>query len=142
MAVPGTAGMGSLAVGGMLAGSEPPTRLLHRGQRRLRASERPGAHVHACWLRRDLDLFSSRRVSALALLGRWLDAHRQLDKASDAHLLGVPELLEDDLLERRERALGVVLAQFGAVGDGGHELRLRKGQSVPPKSSPQVRVSA
>jgi hypothetical protein len=45
-------------------------------------------------------------------------------QAADPHLLGVPELLEHDLIERRERPLRIGFAQLRATGDRGNELRL------------------
>src|SRR5947208_3497105 len=42
---------------------------------------------------------------------------------AEANLLGIPELLEDDLIERVECPLGIGSARIGAVRDRGDHLR-------------------
>jgi hypothetical protein len=48
-----------------------------------------------------------------------LDVHRHLDEPPETDLLGIPQLLEDDLIEGVECPLGVRLAHLGAVCDRG-----------------------
>ena len=78
-----------------------------------------------------LDLLARRGIATLPRLRRLLDAHDQLNETADPHLLGVRELLEDDLLQRRERGLGIALAQAAAVGDLTCQLRLGQGHWTP-----------
>ena len=60
----------------------------------------------------------------LRSLRRRLDSHRQLHQAANPYLLSVPDLFEDDLLERGDRAPGVCFAQICPLGDGACELLL------------------
>jgi hypothetical protein len=57
------------------------------------------------------------------LLGR-LDPDGQLHQAADPYLLGIPELLEHDLLERSENAPGLSTTETGTVSDGVRKLDL------------------
>ena len=107
------------------SGSQAAPGLLNRGQGGLRLGQRPRAKVDARRLGGDVDLLAGGRIAALALLLGGLDAHGELDHAADTYLLRVAKLFEDDLVKRPEGALGVGLAQFGPLGDGCHELRLR-----------------
>jgi len=68
-----------------------------------------------CGLGGDLDLLAGGRVAALALLLRGLDAHGELHEPAHADLLGIAELLEDDLVQRGECSLGVGPGQLSSA---------------------------
>src|SRR5581483_2375018 len=81
-------------------------------------------------LRGDRDLLAGCRVAARPRLRRRLHAHGELDEAADLHLLGVADLLEHDLLERREDVLHLGAAEVGALGDFGGKLGLSQSQGA------------
>src|SRR5664279_3621271 len=110
------------------SGGEPTARLLHRWQPGLGLGERSRANVDARGLGSDRDLLPGSRVSARAFLLRRLDPDGQLDKTANADLLGVAELLQDDLLQRPEDPLGLRPGDLGAVSDSARELRLSERQ--------------
>src|SRR5450755_2443229 len=107
-----------------LSGRQAPAGLLHRRQSGPGLCEGTRANIDPRGLLSDRDRLTGRRVATLTrLLGR-LDPDRQLHQAADAHLLGIPELLEHDLLERPENTLGLSATDIGPVSDGVRELYL------------------
>jgi hypothetical protein len=89
---------------------------LYRRQRGLRLRERPCLHGDRGRLRADCDLLAGGGVASLARLRCVLEADGELDDAADPNLLGVAELLENDLFQGLEHGLGVRLAQTCPVG--------------------------
>jgi hypothetical protein len=110
------------------SGCEAPTRFLHRRQRGFGLRERTRAKVNCGRLLGDRDLLAGCGVATLARLLSRLDTHGQLHKTAEPDLLGVAQLLEHNLLERRENALGLGAGDVGAVGDRVGELYLSQRQ--------------
>jgi hypothetical protein len=90
---------GGLPRGAPVGSREPAPCLLHRRKRGLGLRQRTRSHVDARRLGRDRDLLAGRCVASGALLSGRLDAYRQLDEPSEPDLLGIAQLLEDDLVE-------------------------------------------
>jgi hypothetical protein len=97
---------------------------LHRGQGGLGLREGTRANINPRGLLGDRDCLTGRPVATLTRLLGWLDTDRQLHQAADAHLLGIPELLEHDRLERSENTFGLSATDIGPVSDGVRELYL------------------
>ena len=116
------------------SGSQPAARLLHRRQRFPCSGQRPGAHIHARRLCGNRDLLAGRRIPALTRLLRRLHTHGQLHQPADSHLLGIPPLLEQDLIERRQGPVWRRSCSDRRVGDGGDKLRLGQGHGTPPRT--------
>jgi hypothetical protein len=64
-------------------GRQPPTGLLHRGQRGLGLCEGTCANINTRGLLGDRDRLTGRRVATLTRLQGWLDTDCQLHQAAD-----------------------------------------------------------
>ena len=96
---------------------EPPPCLLHGRKRGLGLRQRARPNIDARGLRGDRDLLATRGVASRPLLRGRLDSDRQLHEPADTNLLGIPKLLENDLIEGVQCSLRIRLADLGAVRD-------------------------